>query len=142
MLNSMLCIWIWLVLFLDISFDGPANINEGETFHLNGKVKFHPSIQLVKWQKYHNNEYIDINIHKPKYRGSTNDIANPVLEIHDFDTEDKVAYRLEVVTRGFKFHSYVHRITMLRNSGAIFFLFYGALFTDQAMLVLTLCIGL
>ena len=94
---------------------------------MNGKVKFHPSIQLVKWQKYHNNKYIDINIHKPKYRGSTNDIANPVLEIHDFNTEDEVAYRLEVVTKGFKLpsHMYVRRLTTLRNSGAILFCLRG-----------------
>ena len=112
-----------MVLFLDISFDGPANINEGETFHLKGKVKFHPSIQLVKWQKYHNNRYIDINIHKPKYKGSTNDIANPILEIHDFDTEDEVTYRLEVITKQFKIQSYVHRLESFRISGAVFFVF-------------------
>ena len=108
------------MIFLGISFEGSANIKAGETARVNGKVKFHPSIQLVKWQKYHNNRYIDINIHKPKYKGSTNDIANPILEIHDFDTEDEVTYRLEVITKQFKIQSYVHRLESFRISGAVF----------------------
>lgn len=64
---------------------------------LEGIVKFNKSIKYLKWQKYHNGEYFDINIHSSKYKGTTTSLHNPVLQIHEFDVDDDVLYRLAVV---------------------------------------------
>ena len=37
-----------------------------------------------------------VNIRKPNYAGSSNDLQNPKLKIHDTDEEDEVDYRLKV----------------------------------------------
>ena len=54
------------------------------------------SIKYLKWQKYQDGFFVDINIHKPKYAGSSNDLENPKLKINDTDEEDEVDYRLKV----------------------------------------------
>ena len=88
-----------------------------------GKVKFHPSIKNLKWQKIWNGKFRGINIHKQKYKGSRNDYWNPILEIHDFDIEDQMGYRLKVDTDKFSSYSNVHKLKMLRSSGKLFYLF-------------------
>lgn len=64
---------------------------------LEGIVQFNKSIKYIKWQKYRNGEYVDINIHLSKYKGTTTSLQNPVLQIHEFDADDDVFYRLAVV---------------------------------------------
>lgn len=75
---------------------GQETIYEGGTAHFDGMVQFNPKIKHIKWQKYKKNTYIDIDIHNQKYKGSTNDLRNPKLHIHNVNQRDEVKYRLEV----------------------------------------------
>lgn len=63
---------------------------------MTGILQFHHSVKCIKWQKYHNGQFVDINIHKSKYQGSTNNLQNPKIVINDVDQDDEVDYRLEV----------------------------------------------
>nr|XP_022302992.1 uncharacterized protein LOC111110680 [Crassostrea virginica] len=101
---------------LVVCIEGPQQVTEGETAHLNGTVKFHPSIKNLKWQKKWKGKFRDINIHKQKYKGSRNDYWNPILEIHDFDIEDESGYRLRVYTWVDTTDSNEHKIKLLRIS--------------------------
>lgn len=85
--------------------NGKETVSEGETAHFNGRVQFHQSIRHIKWQKYQYNEYIDIDIHNQKYKGSKNDLGNPKLEVHNAGGQDELQYRLEVKTKSFTCHS-------------------------------------
>lgn len=66
-----------------------------------------------------NGKLSGINIHKKKYKGSRNDYWNPILEIHDFDIEDEMGYKLKVDTGDFPTYSTEHKLKMLRSSGKI-----------------------
>lgn len=59
-------------------------------------MEFHPSVKYLKWQKYHNGYFVDININKSKYQGSTKNLENSKLVINDVDQDDEADYRLEV----------------------------------------------
>lgn len=83
-------------MFSEIRIKAPENVNGKETVHLDGNVEFRTSMKNLKWQKYQNGKFVDIDIHKSKYSGSTNDLQKPKLIIHDVDTEDEVDYRLQV----------------------------------------------
>lgn len=52
----------------------------------------------IKWQKYHNGEFIDIKINEPKYKGTTATIENPELVLNDIDLSDGVEYRVLYMT--------------------------------------------
>lgn len=80
---------------------------------------FCPFTKYLKWQKYINGEYVDINIHKPKYKGSTYDLRNPSLVIHNLEEEDEVEYRLEIFTKAGKAYSNVFSLKLERVSGEI-----------------------
>lgn len=88
-----------------IHVDCQSTINKGDTVHLKGVLHFHHSIKYLKWQKYHNGKFVDINIHNPRYRGSTNALQTPELVINDVDTEDAVKYRIKVQTSESKEYS-------------------------------------
>lgn len=59
-------------------------------------MQFHHSVKCLKWQNYFNGQFIDINIHKSKYRGTTTNLQNPKFVINDVDHEDEIDYRVEV----------------------------------------------
>lgn len=84
---------------------------------LEGIVKFNKSIKYLKWQKYHNGEYVDINLHLSKYKGTTTSLQNPALQIHEFDVDDDVFYRLAVVMDHTTKYSEHQRIKLLRING-------------------------
>lgn len=83
---------------VQIHVDCQSTIKKGDTVRLKGILHFHHSIKYLKWQKYQNGKFVDINIHNLRYRGSTNALQNPELVINDVDTEDAVKYRIEVQT--------------------------------------------
>lgn len=86
-----------MFLFLGVRIKGQKTVKQGQKAVLEGIVQFHKSIKYLKWQKYHNGEYFDINIHSSKFKGTTTSLQNPVLQIHEFDVDDDVPYRLVVV---------------------------------------------
>lgn len=85
---------------------------------ITGKATFHPSVKYLKWQKCQGGEFKDIDIHKPKYAGSSNDLKCPVLEIHDIDAEDEVDYRIKV-QRAYAAYSNVCRLKVEHVLGEI-----------------------
>ncbi|XP_061179431.1 obscurin-like, partial [Saccostrea echinata] len=82
---------------LKILIEGPREARESDNVAIKGKVRFHPSLKYVKWQKLKRGlEIVDINIHSERYTGSSNEIGNPILCINSVDAEDESEYRLEV----------------------------------------------
>ena len=96
---------------------GTDTVHEGETAYFFGKVHFHKSLRHLKWQKYQNDGYIDIDVHKEKYKGSKNDLENPNLEVHQVNAEDEVKYRLEVKTKSFTVYSNTITLKVFSVSG-------------------------
>lgn len=86
-----------MFLFLGVRTKGQKTVKQGQKAVLEGIVQFNKSIKYLKWQKYHNGEYFDINIHSSKFKGTTTSLQSPVLQIHEFDVDDDVSYRLVVV---------------------------------------------
>lgn len=70
----------------------------------------------------HGGKFIDVNIHKSKYKGTNMCLWNPTLVINGVGLEDGGDYRLKVkLTRKNK-KSNVHRIKILpRNGKPVFF---------------------
>ena len=77
-------------------------------------------MKYLKWQKYQNGVFVDINIHKPKYTGSSNDLQNPKLEIHEIDEEDDVDYRLKLELTNCTIYSNVCSFKIIYLSGKNF----------------------
>lgn len=92
-------------------------VSEGDTAHLKGMVPFHHSIRYIKWQKCLNEKFVDIDVHKPKYLGTTNVLQHPELVINDVDADDQVEYRLEVQMTKSKEYSNVETIKINRSKG-------------------------
>lgn len=92
-------------------------VSEGGTAHLKGMIKFHHSIRYVKWQICLNEKFVDIDVHKPKYLGTTNVLQHPELVIHDVDADDQVEYRLEVQMTKSKEYSNVETVKINRSKG-------------------------
>lgn len=92
-------------------------VSERDTVHLKGMVQFHHSIRYVKWQKCLNEKFVDIDVHKPKYLGTTNDLQKPELVINDVDADDQLQYRLEVQMTKSKEYSNVGTIKIDRRKG-------------------------
>lgn len=92
--------------------------------HLKGKVPFCSSIKYLKWQKYFNGKYIDININKKKYAGSTNEFPNPKLIIHDIYKDDETKYRLQVESTTLTAYSDDCCLKILPNTGQMSFTLY------------------
>lgn len=109
-------------LFVAVNINGRTEAEEGETVILEGTVEFCPSIQYIKWQMWHYAKFIDVNIHKSKYKGTNMCLWNPTLVINGVGLEDGGDYRLKVkLTRKNK-KSNVHRIKILpRNGKPVFF---------------------
>ena len=100
-----------------VSIEGEDVVNEGDTALLKGEVTFHPFLKCVKWQKYQNKEYKDININEEKYLGSANDLKRPILKINKAGPNDEVEYRLKVVAGGISTYSRVCNLKVLRSLG-------------------------
>lgn len=66
-------------LIVAVIINGRTEAEEGETVILEGTVDVCTSIQYIKWQKWHDAEFIDVNIHKSKYIGTKNCLWNPKL---------------------------------------------------------------
>lgn len=92
-------------------------VSERDTAYLKGMVRFHHSIRYVKWQKCLNENFVDIDVHKPKYLGTTNVLQKPELIINDVDAEDQVQYRLEVQMTKSKEYSNVGTLKIIQSKG-------------------------
>lgn len=108
---------LWII--SDAWIEGPDCVQEKQTVQLKGTVQFCSSLKYLKWQKYQNGFFVDINIHKPKYAGSSNDLQNPKLKIHDMDKEDEVDYRLKVELKNSINYSNVCNFKVTYLSGKI-----------------------
>lgn len=106
--------------FFTVCIKRETFVKKGDSICLNGDVSFHPSIQFLKWQKYHNGKFVDINVHNSKYHGTTNILQNPKLVINDVDIDDEVDYRLEVQMNRKKEYSNVGNIIMLSDASKLF----------------------
>lgn len=115
---------LWIV--LEIQIKGQETAQVGDTVCLNGNVEFHPSVKYLKWQKYHNGYFVDININKSKYQGSTKNLQNPRLVINDVDQDDEADYRLEVQLAKSSQHSNIRNVEILSSTalGKNYLLFY------------------
>ena len=103
--------------FAEVGIEGMEIIAKGEAAHFSGKVQFHPNLKHLKWQKYRNDRYIDIEIRNQKYHGSTNELRNPKLEIHNVDSDDETKYRLEVKTDLSTIHSNAISLRVILHPG-------------------------
>lgn len=106
----------------DVWIEGTETVHEGETASFCGKVHFHKSMRHLKWQKYQNDGYIDINVHNEKYEGSKNDLENPKLKVHKVNAEDEVKYRLEIKTNSFTKYSNTITLKVTSISGEFIFI--------------------
>lgn len=105
---------LWIV--LEIQIKGQETAQVGHTLCLTGNVEFHPSVKYLKWQKYHNGYFVDININKSKYQGSTKNLQNPKLVINDVDQDDEADYRLEVQLAKSSQHSNIRNVKILSST--------------------------
>lgn len=92
----------------------------GETVILEGLTEFHPSVIYLKWQKKLDGEYVDINIHKLKYKGTENSVRNPKLVLNDIDLEDGGYYRIKFNWISGEDYSSVHRLRIQPHKGKPF----------------------
>lgn len=92
----------------------------GETVILEGLTEFHPSVIYLKWQKWLDGEYVDINIHKSKYKGTENSVRNPKLVLNDIDLEDGGYYRIKFKWIYREDYSSVHRLRIQPHKGKPF----------------------
>lgn len=83
---------------------------------MTGNVEFHPSVKYLRWQKYHNGYFVDININKSKYQESTKNLQNPKLMINDVDQDDEADYRLEVQLAKSTQYSNVRNVKILSSA--------------------------
>lgn len=107
-------------LFVAVNINGRTEAKEGETVILEGTIEFCPSIQYFKWQMQHDGKFIDVNIHKSKYKGTKNCLWNPTLVLNDLGLEDGGAYRIKVKSTTKDVNSNVHRIKILPQNGKPF----------------------
>lgn len=70
----------------------------------------------------HDGEFINVNIHKSKYKGTKNCLWNPTLVLNDFGLEDGGAYRIKVKSTSKDVNSNVHRIKILPQNGKPFYI--------------------
>lgn len=101
---------------IKIQIKGQETAQVGDTVCLTGNVEFHPSVKYLKWQKYHNGYFVDININKSKYQGSTKNLQNPRLVINDVDQDDEADYRLEVQLAKSSQHSNIRNVEILSST--------------------------
>lgn len=71
----------------------------------------------LSWQKYHNGKFVPINIHKPKYEGTTTNIPNPNLVLNGIDLGDGGEYRIEVQTTKGIDYSNICGVEILHRGG-------------------------
>lgn len=102
--------------FLEIQIEGQGTAQVGDVVCLTGNVEFHPSVKYLRWQKYHNGYFVDININKSKYQGSTKNLQNPKLVINDVDQDDEADYRLEVQLAKSTQYSNVRNVKILSSA--------------------------
>lgn len=108
------------LLSLGVCVEEEKVVNEGDTAQFKGKVPFSSSLKCVKWQRYQNRKYKDINIHKKKYWGSVNGLKNPILKINKAGPDDEVEYRLKVETEEGSTYSTVCSLRVLPILGNLF----------------------
>lgn len=109
-------------LFVAVNINGRTEAKEGETVILAGTIECCPSIQYFKWQMRHDGKFIDVNIHKSKYKGTKNCLWNPTLVLNDLGLEDGGAYRIKVKSTTKDVNSNVHRIKILPQNGKPFYI--------------------
>lgn len=112
--------------FLEIQIKGEdlENVKTGATISLTGTVQFHHSVKCLKWQKYFKGQFIDINIHKSKYKGTTTNLQSPKLVINDVDQEDEIDYRLEVQRASSTEYSNVQKVQILPSPAGMLFVYF------------------
>lgn len=93
-----------------VTIKGKAIAEVGETVILEGLTEFRPSVVHLKWQKYLDREYVDIDIHKSKYQGTKNSIRSPKLVLNNLDLEDGGYYRIKFTCTSSVEYSSVHRL--------------------------------
>lgn len=98
---------------VQIQREGLENVTTVATICLTGTVQFHHSVKCLKWQKCYNGQFVYINIHESKYRGTTENLQNPKLVINDINKEDEIDYRLEVQRTSSKEYSNVEKVQIL-----------------------------
>lgn len=104
-------------LLIAVIIKGRTEAEEGETVNLEGTIKVCPYIQYFKWQMWHDGKFIDVNIHKSKYKGTKNCLWNPRLILNDVGLEDGGAYRIKVKSTTNDVYSKTHRINILPRNG-------------------------
>lgn len=114
-------------LFVAVNINGRTEVEEGETVILEGTIELCPSIQYIKWQMWHNEKFIDVNMHKSKYNGTKNCLWNPKLVLNDVDQQDIGAYRIKVKSTTIEEYSNVHRIKILPRNGKFFHIIFISL---------------
>lgn len=113
--------YYFLLLFISVvHIDCQPDIRKGGTVNIKGTVHFNHSIKYIKWQKYHDGQFVDVDIHNLRYKGSTNALQNPELVINDVDTDDAVGYRLKVKMTESKAHSNEKYIKIIPDTGRYF----------------------
>lgn len=113
--------YYFLLLFISVVYiDCQPDIRKGGTVNIKGTVHFNHSIKYIKWQKYHDGQFVDVDIHNLRYKGSTNALQNPELVINDVDTDDAVGYRLKVQMTESKAHSNEKYIKIIPDTGRYF----------------------
>lgn len=100
-----------------VTIKGKAIAEVGETVILEGLTEFRPSVVHLKWQKYLDGEYVDIDIHKSKYQGTKNSIRSPKLVLNNLDLEDGGYYRIKFTCTSSVEYSSVHRLRIQPKEG-------------------------
>lgn len=109
-------LWLNQERIIKIQIEGQGTAQVGDVVCLTGNVEFHPSVKYLRWQKYHNGYFVDININKSKYQGSTKNLQNPKLVINDVDQDDEADYRLEVQLAKSTQYSNVRNVKILSSA--------------------------
>lgn len=97
--------------------NGRTEAEVKETVILEGSIKFCPSVRYIIWQRRQFTKFIDINIHKSKYKGTKNCLQNPRLVLNDVDLDDVGDYRIKVKSTTSVVYSNVHRMKILPQKG-------------------------
>lgn len=108
-----------MFLHTDLQTKGRRYVKRGGKATLQGTLQFHQNIKYLKWQKHHNGQYVDIDIHSSKYNGTTNSLHGPTLNINDFDFNDEVLYRLKAEMTNTTKYSNPRGIRLLKPSKVI-----------------------
>lgn len=111
----------FIFLFVVVFIIGTKKAEEDDNVILKGFIEFCPFVQYFKCQMRHDGKFIDVNIHKSKYKGTNMCLWNPTLVINGVGLEDGGDYRLKVKLTTKNKKSNVHRIEILPRNGKPFY---------------------